>query len=250
MKRNLLKAIGISFLIFVVLSWIIPVGTYSGGKFTNNGIDAVGIFDIFAVPVQTLITFTLYAVVFACIGGLYGVMKKTGALDEWVQRVSKRFAGKETRFLIFTILLFVILSSVTGLMLPLFVLVPLFAMILFKLNYDKITVLTSTVGAILVGGIVSTYGFNITGYTKNLLSLDMNTQIIAKLILFVLITAAFIFFVVKFAGAKKPARKARSAKRESAVKIEKKTKTTKTTSKKPATRKTTTKKKKLLLFLD
>ena len=238
MKRNLLKAIGISFLIFVVLSWIIPAGSYYSGKFTNNGIDALGIFDLFSVPVQTLITFTLYAVVFACIGGLYGVMKKTGALDEWVKRVSKRFSGKETRFLIFTILLFVILSSLTGLVLPLFVLVPLFAMILFALNYDKITVLTSTVGSILVGSIVSTYGFNITGYTKNILSLDMNNQIIAKLILLVLITAAFIFFVLKFSGIKKSSKKARNAKKIEVVKVDKKakTKTTKTATKKAATK--------------
>ena len=245
MKRNLLKAIGISFLIFVVLSWIIPVGTYAGGKFTNNGIDAVGIFDLFAVPVQTLLTFTLYAVLFACIGGFYGVMKKTGALDEWVQRASNRFSSKEKGFLIFTILLFVILSSVTGLMLPLFVLVPLFAMILFALGYDKITVLTATVGSILVGGVVSTYGFNVTGYTKNILALDMNSQIIAKLILFVFITAAFIFFVLKCAEIKKVKKDSaiKEAIKESVIKEEKKTKTTKTTSKtKSATRKTTAKK--------
>ena len=62
MKRNLLKAIGISFLIFVVLSWIIPVGTYSGGKLTTNGIDAVGLFDLINIPVSSLMTFVMYMV--------------------------------------------------------------------------------------------------------------------------------------------------------------------------------------------
>ena len=111
MKRNLLKAIGISFLIFVVLSWIIPVGTYSDGELTTNGIDAVGLFDLVGVPVSTILTFALYIVVFAVIGGLYGVMEKTGALTAWTDKITKKFEGKEKRFIIFTIIFFVILSN-------------------------------------------------------------------------------------------------------------------------------------------
>lgn len=254
MKRNLLKAIGISFLIFVVLSWIIPVGTYDGTKFTKGSVDAVGLFDLIGVPVNTLVTFALYVAVFACIGGLYGVMSKTGALGTWVEKISKRFTGKEKGFLIFTIILFVILSSVTGLVLPLFVLVPLFAMILFALNYDKVTAFASTVGAMLVGSMASTYGFNISGYTKNILSLDMNNQIIAKVVLLVLLTAALIFFVLKFASKKTTKAVAKVEKKEVAKAASKKETTKKASSKtsakkapakkasKPAAKKTTTKK--------
>ena len=91
MKRNLLKAIGISFLFFVVLSWIIPVGTYTDGKLTTSGVDAVGLFDLIGVPVNSFVTFALFIAVFMVIGGLYGVMKKTGALDIWTDRVSDKF---------------------------------------------------------------------------------------------------------------------------------------------------------------
>lgn len=246
MKRNLLKAIGISFLIFVVLSWIIPVGTYSNGELTTNGIDAVGVFDLFSIPISTLLTFALYVVVFAAIGGLYGVMEKTGALPAWVENITKKFAGKEKGFLIFTIIFFVILSSVTGLALPLFVLIPLFAGVLFAMNYDKITAMASTVGAVLVGSICSTYGFNVTGYTKNILALDMNNQIVARLIILVLVTAALIFFILKFSkrveakAAKKPAAKKEAVKEVKAA--PKKAAAKKTTTKKPAAKKTTTKK--------
>lgn len=247
MKRNLLKAIGISFLIFVVLSWIIPVGTYSNGELTTNGIDAVGLFDLINIPITTLLTFALYIVVFAAIGGLYGVMEKTGALPAWTQNITKKFAGKEKGFLIFTIIFFVILSSVTGLTLPLFVLIPLFASVLFAMNYDKITAMASTVGAVLVGSIGSTYGFNVTGYTKNILALDMNNQIVAKLIILVLVTAALIFFILKFGkrAEVKAAKKVEAVKevKEEPKKAEtKKTTAKKATAKKPAAKKTTTKK--------
>ncbi len=243
MKRNLLKAIGISFLIFVVLSWIIPVGTYSDGELTTNGIDAVGLFDLVNIPVSTLLTFALYIVVFAVIGGLYGVMEKTGAFPTWVENITKKFTGKEKGFIIFTIIFFVILSSITGLTLPLFVLVPLFAAVLFAMNYDKITAMASTVGAILVGSVCSTYGFNVTGYTKNILSLDMSNQIVAKLVLLVVITALLIFFVLKFSkrGEGKKVSKTVKAKNEETVK-EVKAEPKKTTAKKTQTKKATTKK--------
>ncbi len=247
MKRNLLKAIGISFLIFVVLSWIIPVGTYSNGELTTNGIDAVGLFDLINIPVTTLLTFALYIVVFAVIGGLYGVMEKTGALPAWVENITKKFTGKEKGFLIFTIIFFVILSSITGLTLPLFVLIPLFASVLFAMNYDKITAMASTVGAVLVGSVCSTYGFNVTGYTKNILSLDMNNQIIAKLIILVVVTAILIFFILKFSKKKevKVAAKAAPAKKEAVKEVKaapKKAAAKKTAAKKAPAKKTTAKK--------
>lgn len=194
MKRNLLKVIGISFLIFVILSWIIPVGTYSSGKLSTDGTDPIGLYDLFSTPVSTILTFALYAVVFAAIGGLYGVIDKTGALKPMLEKASK---NKGKGFLIFSIIFFVVLSSLTGLSMLLFVLVPLFASIIFAKGYDKITALASTVGGILAGSVCSTYGFNITGYTKNLLSVDMSNEVVAKLILLVLLTAALIFFVIK-----------------------------------------------------
>ncbi len=245
MKRNLLKAIGICFLIFVVLSWIIPTGSYSGegAKFTTGSINAIGLFDLIGVPASTFVTFALYVVVFCCIGGLYGVMHKTGALDALVEKICKKKAGKEKRFLICTIIFFAVLSSLTGLMLPLFALVPLFAMIFARMNVDKVASLAATVGAILVGSMASTYGFNISGYTKNILFLDMNDQIIAKVILLVLLTTALILFVVKFNAKKevKAVKKEATVKKVETKKVEPKKaapkKAVKTT-KKPAKRTT------------
>ena len=193
MKSKLLKVIGILFLIYVVLSWIIPVGMYSGGEVTTNGIDPVGLIDLFNTPIQAFLTFFIYCVVFIAIGGLYGVLDKTGALEKFTNSMEKVFKGKEKVFLIITIVLFTILSSLTGLILPLFILVPLFAAVLFALGYDKLTVMASTVGSLLVGTIASTYGFNFSGYASYLLSLDASNQIVAKCILLVILTVALIF---------------------------------------------------------
>lgn len=247
MKRNILKVLGISFLIFAFMSWIIPVGTYSGGKLTTDGISPVGLIDLVNKPVNAFITFVLYGVVFAVIGGLYGVMEKTGALEGVINKLVSRFNEKENKFLVLTVVLFVLLSSVTGLIIPLFVLVPLFAAVLFKMNYDKLTVLAATVGSLLVGSVASTYGFNITGYTKNILSLDMNNQIVAKIILLVLLTVLLVFTVLSSGKRKKQATTIEEDVKEVKKEVKpvkkaeaKKTSSTKKATKKPA-RKTNTK---------
>ena len=237
MKRNILKVLGISFLIFAFLSWIVPVGTYQGGKLTTSGISPVGLVDLVNTPINAVITFALYAVVFAVIGGLYGVIEKTGALDALTSKWVNRYEGKENKFLVITMVLFILLSSVTGLIIPLFVLVPLFAAALFKMNYDKLTVLAATVGSLLVGSIVSTYGFNITGYTKNILSLDMNNQIGAKLILLVLLVVLFVVIVLKASQRKKGIaatikEEVKKVEKEVEAKKEEVKKTVKTTAKK------------------
>ena len=63
-------------------------------------------FDLIGVPVNSFVTFALFVAVFMVIGGLYGVMKKTGAFDAWTDKVSNKYNGKEKRFLVFTVILF------------------------------------------------------------------------------------------------------------------------------------------------
>ena len=235
MKRNILKVIGISFLIFAFLSWIIPVGTYSGGKLTTSGISPIGLVDLVNTPVNAFITFVLYGAIFAVMGGLYGVMEKTGALDALTDKWVARFKGRENKFLVITVIFFVILSSLTGLIIPLFVLVPLFAAVLFKMNYDKVTALAATVGSLLVGSVASTYGFNVTGYTKNILSLDMNNQIVAKIVLLVLLTVLLVFTVLS--SGKKNDKKNATVKEE-ALDVKKEVKTKKEVAAKEEVKKT------------
>ena len=61
-KYSLLKAIGIAFLIFAVLSWIIPAGTISSGTYTKNtdGTIPVGLFGLFSNPLYSFGIFAQY----------------------------------------------------------------------------------------------------------------------------------------------------------------------------------------------
>lgn len=203
-KDGILKAIGILFLIYVVASWIIPAGYYYNGEFTDAGTIPVGLIDLIKYPIINLTSsvFVLMAICILCIGGLYAVLNKTGVYSKLVDGIVKKFKKNGNTFLIISILVFSILTSLTALTLPLFTMVPLFIAAILLLGYNKIVALLSTVGAMLVGNLASIYGFNVTGYIHYFYETGIHNNIMFKIILFVLLVGTLIMFVLKLADKK------------------------------------------------
>lgn len=193
-KYGLLKVLGISFLVFAVLSWIIPAGSYSSSTYTASATSPVGLYGLFIDPLYSFGIFVQYIVVFLAIGGLYGILNKTGVYSKLVDGISNKFKSKKTLFLIITIIAFALLSSLVGSQIALFVFVPFVIAILMTLGYDKITSLAATVGSILVGIIGSTYGTAVV--FKSFFSMDSNNGILYKVVLFVIVVALYIFFIL------------------------------------------------------
>lgn len=202
-KKSLFKALTIVFLVYVVLTWVIPTGYYSSGSYVKGTITPIGLFDIVRYPIITLTSsvFVLTALVILLIGGLYGVLNKTGAYQNLVEKIVKKFKNKEKSFLIITTLFFVILSSLTALDLPLLILVPLFSTLLIMMGYSKITAMLSTIGSILIGNLVSTYGFNVAGYITYFTN-DINDSIIYRIILLVLVVVLLLIKIIKTSKSK------------------------------------------------
>lgn len=200
-KNDLLKTIGICFLVFVVLSWIIPTGSYSTGEFVKGNFNVVGLTDLFYYPVITFGTFIQYGILFLVLGGFYGVMNETGVYKKMVDAITKKFDKKKKLFLVLTISVLALLSALTNLQLTLFMVVPLLVAVIISLGYDKMTAFVSTIGAILVGSIGSIYGIN-NGHINNLLSLDIHNNIIAKVVLLVVLVFLLVMFVLKKANLK------------------------------------------------
>lgn len=208
-KYGLLKVLGISFLVVVALTWIIPTGTYSDGTFTGGDTLPLGLFDLIRTPLSAFANLIQYAIVFLLIGGLYGVINESGVYAHLVERIVEKFKNKEKNFLIITMLIFTILSSLTGLSFVLMILVPFFVTLLLSMHYNKKTALMATIGSILVGLIGSTYGFSINGYINYYFSLEIHNEIITKVIFLALITFLAILFTLKAA---KPVEKVESKK--------------------------------------
>lgn len=197
-KFDLLKVLAITFLVFVLLSWVIPAGSYTSGVYQDSGSTMViGLYDFIRIPTITLATFIQYGLVFLVIGGFYGVLNKTGIYSNCVNAITKKWEKNKKSFLIITVVLFALLSSLTSLPTMIFVLVPFFVTILMKLGYKKMTTFAATVGSLLVGQIGTTFGFNIWGYLKFYLGFDMTTMLLARIVLFLMLTVLFILLILK-----------------------------------------------------
>lgn len=199
MKENkksldILVAIGIAFLIFIVLSYIVPVGYYSSATYVGGETEPVGLVGIFMDPIYAIAIFIQYLVVFLAIGGLYAIMNKTGVYTRIVDGVAKKFENKKTLFLIISIVSFALLASLSGLPLVLFTLVPFFAAVILLLGYDRVTALASTVGAILVGLMGSTYGNGLV--FVSFFGLNANNAIIYKFVFLAVLVFLLVMFVV------------------------------------------------------
>ena len=200
-KNSIMKAIVITFFVYILLSWVIPTGSYQNGVFTKGTTSPVGISDFLIYPISTSITsiFVLSALVILLIGGLYGVMNKTGVYQNIVEGASEKFKGSEKSFLVISILLFAVLASLTTLILPLFILVPFFIAVILKLGFNKITAFLSTVGAILVGCMGSTVGYNVEGYNfvNYFFNLKTTENLGFKILLLVLLVVVLLIYVLK-----------------------------------------------------
>ncbi|MEG2322007.1 MAG: hypothetical protein RSB71_00760 [Bacilli bacterium] len=197
-KFNLLKVLGIAFLIVFILSWVIPAGAFTEGTFKSLGSTiTIGLYDLLRTPVLTIATFIQYGLLMLAIGAFYGILNKTGVYSKLVDKVVEKWKKHDKAFLILTVVIFALLSSLTSLSSLLFVLVPFFVSILLLLNHNKITAFAATIGAMLVGQIGTTIGFNIWGNIKMFLNINMTSALLARIIFLVMIIFLFVIMVIK-----------------------------------------------------
>ncbi len=196
-KNSLLKSLLIMYVVVVFLSWIIPAASYTNGQFAEGSITPVGLINLFRIPVMTFQTFIQYTIVFLSIGILYGVLNKTGVYDNILKGIAKKCKGKEKVLLIIVSVLFALIGSLTGLSTFAFLLIPFVAALLLLTGFDKVSALCATVGALLVGEAASIFGFSGAGYIINIFGLKMFDEVITKVILFIILTGLYIFFIAK-----------------------------------------------------
>lgn len=196
-KHNLFKIISLVFLLVVVLTWIIPIGSYSNGTFIKGEISPVGIFDLSRIFLMTMANLLQYGLVIVLIGGFYGVLNKTGGYSHLVETFVKKLKGKEKIFLIVNIITLTIFSSIIGLPFALLIIIPFLITIILKLGFNKLVALISTIGSILLGNVTSIYGSNIALSIISNLNLNLNGEILAKIVFLCIVIFLLIVFVLK-----------------------------------------------------
>ena len=77
-EYSLLKIVLIPLLIYLVLTWFIPAGSFSSGEFVKGEVSSLGLYGLFNAPVYSFAIFAQYIILILCVGGFYGVLNKTG----------------------------------------------------------------------------------------------------------------------------------------------------------------------------
>ena len=143
-KHGLLKVLGILLVLILIVSYILP------GR--QEAMARIGLADLLLNNLSIVLQNFSYIVLFIlAVGGFYGILGKTNSYKKLLDNIvtSVRPLGK--RFVFVVIVTFGIITSLTGLTIPLFVFIPFVATIILLLGYDKLVAISATVVSIIIG---------------------------------------------------------------------------------------------------
>ena len=191
MKKNhsLLKVILITFLIFVLLSWIIKSGLFYNGNFYDAGTRTpLGIGDLFSIPFQSFYLYAEYGAIFLLIGGMYGVINKTGAYHNIIKFLARLFKKRRGLAIILVSLFIMLFESIFGVTILTFTLIPFFTSFLAELGFSKKISMFATIGSLILGSFASITGLG--GLINYALDLERKNLFKIRIIIF------FITFII------------------------------------------------------
>ena len=142
-KHSLTKILGILLLLIVITSFIL------NGR--NDTKFFIGIMDIPYNFIQAVYYFFYLALFILFIGGFYGVLNEIPAYQKLIDNISTKLKPVSKRFIFIIILIFAIITSLTGITLPLLILVPFVISIVLSLGYDKLVAISATIVSMMIG---------------------------------------------------------------------------------------------------
>ena len=197
-KTGLFKIIMFVLLVAVIASWIFQPSYFDEGSLQKIAdMNNVGLFDYFSLMIKSFSFdyFIQIILLLFSIGALYGVLEKTGKYRAWIDRIVKKLKGREFLFLVITSFVITLLTSIFDYGFALFIFFPLLISILLAMGYDKVTVIAATFGAVLVGTIGSTIGYNTSGVISEIVSLKVADGFYFKLALLLISYVALLLFL-------------------------------------------------------
>lgn len=198
-KHGLFKILGIIMFIMVILSYFLKG---RGGEFNY-----IGLGDIFLNGLQSMYYFFDTVLFIFVIGGFYGVLNKSSSYKKLLDKIVTSVKPLNKKFIYAVIIIFAIVASLTGNVLPLLIFIPFVISIILLLGYDKLVAISATVGSTLIGyigGIFVTfrnpadyYGVSTTTFEKFVGLENKFANIFPKLLLLFAAVALLIFYISK-----------------------------------------------------
>ncbi len=196
-ENDLVKVVTIAILVTLVLSWIIPGGSFSGSEFTDSGLTRLGLNEA-ALSVVYSVSFFLQQIAFVLIlGAFYGVISKTNGYKELVTRCAKFVKGKEIPVVLTVSALIALFVSLSSQIFISMIFIPFVITVLLRSNLDKKTAFIATFGSIFIGMIGATYGTEGLYYFNYYLGTKITTEITIRFAILAIAYVLFSLFNVK-----------------------------------------------------
>ena len=191
-KYNLLKVLAITVFVAWLLTLFIPASysDYSGNIVTDS-VAAVGVWSLLSNLSISISYFNGIAIFLIAVACFYAVMNKLEVYKNFVSKVASMFENKSGLLVTITIIVFGVLACLVSDPIILIAFMPFIYQVMKVLEIDKKVILASTIVATLIGGMCGIYNSTLF----SLLSLEVNTLLLVKVILLVIGLAILIFFV-------------------------------------------------------
>ena len=196
-KHNTVKIVMICLAAFLLLSWILPAAYFQTSYVAQDRVQ-MGLFDIFNYPVTALQYFGHIMLYVLVIGAFYGVLNRISAYRVVLDKLAKKFKAHGTLLIAVIMILFAVITSICGLQLGLLLLFPFVISLLLLMGYDKIVALLTTVGSVTVGLMGTTFAYTNVSIMAQYLSVEITSQMVAKVLILVLGLALLIFNTVLY----------------------------------------------------
>lgn len=158
-KHTAASLIVLLFAITIVLSWIIPYSSFNGAELVKAERTYVGFSDL-ATIFTTSINFIIDKIVFLlALGAFYAVLSRTAGYKKVVSNIVGLFKGNEEFPVIFVSVVTTLLASLLSQSFVVLIFIPFFISIFRNLGINKTTTFAATFGAMLVGILGATYGY-------------------------------------------------------------------------------------------
>lgn len=197
-KHNILKVVLLSILVVVVCTWIFPTASYQTELVVGDRAQ-LGIFDLFSYFVELFRYFPYVILMTLATGIFYGVAYKIPAYRVLLDKIVKKFSGKESIFLAVIMILIAAIVSVTGLSFGILFVFPFVISVVLLMGYNKLVAASVTVGSTIVGILGTTLGNNTVYYINAVLGTDVQNEMITKVILLVIGLILLVFNVLLYA---------------------------------------------------
>lgn len=158
-RHDIFKIIALFLINLIVLSYLIPGGSYaSGAALTVGEFEGLGLAHLFYGFSFAVQQYSIQIGFLVMLGVFYGVVSKTEGYKALVDRFAKFGKGKEVGVLLLVSAVIAFLASVLNNTLVLLAFVPFLVTVLRHMGFDKISAFATTFGAILVGVLGVTIG--------------------------------------------------------------------------------------------